>query len=147
MPAAIVGHYHPERFWWYLRNQQRRAYDRIKVIRDHPEGRSGDNYTPGYTKYQIAAGGALLPSLLGFYPLFPASWLIPLAVAAVLLWTTLVPFPYLFSRDRAAACFSIPVQAARSLAWFVGAVAGLVDFGMGRKARKDDRRASRPAGV
>jgi glycosyltransferase involved in cell wall biosynthesis len=147
VPTAIAGHYHPERFWWYMRNQARRAYDRIKVYRNHPERRAGDNYTPAFTKYQIAASGALVPSLVLLYPFFPASRLLPAGLALFLLWTALLPFPYIFGKDKAAAFFSIPVQLARSFAWFAGCVRGVIEFGMRTPGPGVPPQPSRPARV
>ncbi len=133
VPSAVVGHYHPERFGWYMRNQARRAYDRIKVYRDHPDRRASDNYTPAVTKYQIAASGALVPSLVFLYPFFPGHHLLPAALALFLVATALLPFPYVFAKDRAAALVGVPVQLARNFAWFVGCVRGVMEFGIGKR--------------
>jgi hypothetical protein len=112
-----------------MRNQARRAYDRIKVYRDHPERRERDNYTPAVTKYQIAASGALMPSLIFLYPFFPGNCLLPVGLALFLLWTALLPFPFIFGKDKPAAVLSIPVQLARNFAWFAGCIHGVVTFG------------------
>jgi cellulose synthase/poly-beta-1,6-N-acetylglucosamine synthase-like glycosyltransferase len=136
---AVVGHYHPERFWPYMRNQARRAYDRIKVYRDHPDRRSGDNYTPAVTKYQIAASGALAPSLVLLCPLFPGTWLLPAGLALFLLGTSLMPFPYIVRRDAAAAFVGVPVAFARNFAWFAGCLRGLSAFGFERPGRRSAR--------
>jgi len=130
-PAAVVGHHHPEGFWRYLKNQVRRAYDRVKLYQDHRDKRQGDTYTPGIIKYQILAAGALAPSLILFLPLFPSSFLVPLALVAFLLYTSLLPFPYLFRRDPRAALLSIPVRFCRNFAWLLGLAQGILRFGIG----------------
>ncbi|PIV44930.1 MAG: hypothetical protein COS25_02540 [Candidatus Nealsonbacteria bacterium CG02_land_8_20_14_3_00_37_10] len=129
-PTAIVGHYHPEKFWWYMKNQTRRAYDRIKVYKDHPEMRFHDNYTPSITKYQITASGFILPSLILAYPLFRYSYTVPLALFLFLFISTLPVFPYLAKKSLAVAFFSIPIQFSRNFAWFIGLIKGLMNFGL-----------------
>jgi glycosyltransferase involved in cell wall biosynthesis len=128
--SAVVGHYHPEKFWWYMKNQVRRAFDRIKVYKDHPEMKKGDNYTPPYTKYQILSSGLFVPSLILFFPLFKFSFVLPIAVFLVMMTTTLIPFPYFLKKDIAVAFYSIPIQIARGIAWFVGILKGIINFGL-----------------
>lgn len=127
---AVVGHYHPEKFWWYMKNQVRRAFDRIKVYKDHPEMKKGDNYTPSYTKYQLLSSALFAPSLIFLYPLFKFSFALPIVIFLVMMITTLIPFPYLIKKDIAVAFYSIPVQIARGIAWFIGGAKGLINFGL-----------------
>ena len=69
-PEAVVGHYHPEKFCWYIKNQVRRGFDRAKVYKDHPDKRESDNYTGKLIKYQVLFSGLFIPSLFLFYPVF-----------------------------------------------------------------------------
>lgn len=130
VPTAIVGHYHPEKFWWYMKNQIRRAYDRIKVYKDHPDMRSSDNYTPSIIKYQILASGAFLPSLILTYPFFKYSYTIPTALFLFLFISSLSIFPYLVKKSPLVAFFSIPIQFTRDFAWFIGMIKGVLKFGI-----------------
>lgn len=128
---AVVGHYHPENFWNYLKNQSRRSYDRIKVYKSHPEMKKGDNYTPSYTKYQIIASGIFGPSLILFFPFFKFSFVIPIALFFFILLTSLIPFSYYFiKRDLFVALFSIPIQIMRNFAWLIGSTKGVIKFGI-----------------
>jgi len=122
VPQAVVGHYHPEKIWSYLKNQMQRGSDRIRLYREHPEIVKGDSYTPQYIKYQVLAAGVLVPSLLLFYPFFRFSFLVPIFLSLFLFGTFCIPFPYYVKRDMAVALFCIPLQCARSLAWFTGLV-------------------------
>lgn len=130
VPTAIVGHYHPEKFWWYMKNQIRRAYDRIKVYKDHPDMRSRDNYTPSIIKYQILASGVFLPSLIFIYPFFKYSYVLPIALFLFLFISSLFIFPFLIKRNLPVALISIPVQIARNFAWLIGMVKGIISFGI-----------------
>lgn len=127
---AIVGHYHPEKLWWYLKNQTQRASDRIKVYKDHSEMKKGDNYTPPFTQYQILASGLILPSLIFLYPFFRFSFLFPFIIFLILLSTTLVTFPYFIKRDPLVAYSSLFIQSIRGMAWFIGIIKGIIKFGL-----------------
>ena len=125
VPQAIVGHYHTEEVWGYLKNQMQRGRDRVKIYQEHPEIMSSDSYTPRFIKYQVLAAGLLLPSLLFLYPFFNFSFLIPAVIALFLLGTYCLPFPYYLTRDPTVAFYSIPIQFARSFSWFAGLLRGL----------------------
>lgn len=127
-PKAIVGTYHPEKFYCYMKNQVRRAYDRVKVYKDHPEMKKGDNYTPKITKYQIIASGLFIPSIILFYPFFKFSYLIPFAIVLFLFLVALWPFIYFAKKDVIIAFYSIPLQIIRNFAWFYGLVRGVLNI-------------------
>jgi len=129
LPEAVVGHFHPEDFLWYMDNQKRRAYDRMRVYNQHPDKMGSDTYTGKIVKYQVLAAGALIPSLIFMMPLFPFSHLIPMGLLFFLFAAACIPFPYFLSKDIAVAFYSIPMQLCRNFAWFVGAFAGLLKFG------------------
>jgi len=130
VPQAVVGHYHPEKLIAYLKNQERRAFDRIKVYKEHPDKRSSDTYTGPVIKYQILGSAAFLPSLLLLYPWFSFSYSVPLAIFAFLLLTTLPVFFYTADKDLEVSLQSIPVQLLRNFAWLVGLIKGLIKFGI-----------------
>jgi glycosyltransferase involved in cell wall biosynthesis len=123
---AIVGHYHPEKFWPYMKNQVRRGFDRMKVYKDHPNLIKGDSYTPWFVKYQVLTSGFFPISLLLFFPLFKFSYIVPLATILFLILASLPPFVYFFKKDKAVAFYSIPVQIARNFAWFWGMIKGII---------------------
>lgn len=131
VPQAVVGHYHPDNFSQYMRIQFRRAYDRVMVYNDHPGKLSRDTYTNRWNKYQALAAGALIPAALFLLPLFPGCRMIPLGLFAFLFATAWIPFPYYFKEaDVPVALYSIGLQIVRSFAWFLGALAGYLRFGL-----------------
>lgn len=130
IPGAIVGHYHPENFMGYMKNQIRRGIDRMKVYKDHPERRKGDVYTPFYIKYQVLAAGGVIPLLPLFYPIFKGSFLVPSSLLLFQVLTSLLPFTFFLKHDPPVAFCSITIQLCRNLAWFIGLVKGLVKFGI-----------------
>ncbi|MBF0317114.1 MAG: glycosyltransferase [Nitrospirae bacterium] len=124
--SAVVGHYHPEDFLDYMKNQVMRAYDRVELYRDHSEKKKGDTYTGKIIKYQILASGAFLPSLVFIYPFFAYSAVIPLLPFSFMLFTAFVPFGYYIRRDVRVALFSIPVHVCRNFAWLIGIIKGFM---------------------
>lgn len=130
VPEAIVGHYHPEKFWPYMKNQVRRGYDRIKLYRDNSEMKKGDVYTPWYVKYQVLATVAFFPSLAFLYPLFNFSFIVPLAVISFLIIILFPSFFYFWKRDKSVAIYSILVQLTRNFAWSWGMIKGIIKFGI-----------------
>lgn len=127
-PDAVVAHAHPESFGWYMKNQVRRGFDRIKLYNDHPEKRSGDVYTSRVVKYQVLAAG-LSPLTLLFSGISGFRW-ISLGLLMFLLFSCFYSFPYIFKRDPAAAVYGILVQFCRCFAWAVGAVKGVLRYGV-----------------
>lgn len=124
---AVVAHAHPESFWWYMKNQARRGFDRIKLYNDHPEKRSGDIYTGRIVKYQVLAAG-LLP-IVFLLSRIPGFSVITLGLFIFLFLSCLNSFPYILKRDPAAAVYGVLVQFCRCFAWAVGAVHGVLRYG------------------
>ena len=133
---AVVGHYHPEGFIAYMKNQQKRGRDRVLMYQNFPERISGDTYTPWYTKYQVLAAGASLPSLVFALPLFPFSFLVPILIHVFLLLTFLLPFPFYMKKNLPVAFYSLFIQYSRGIAWFLGLVNGFWKYGF-RVGRND----------
>lgn len=129
VPEAIVGHYHPENFRWYMKNQTRRGFDRIKLYNDNPEKAGSDVYTGKIIKYQVWASGIFVPSILLFFPIFNFSYFVPLALGSFIIIASLPIFFYLLKRDLKIALISLPVILSRNYAWFWGMLKGIKEFG------------------
>lgn len=134
IPEAVVGHYHPERFWPYLKNQVRRAYDRIKVYRDHPDKARGDTYTGRTAQYPIMAAALLPPSLACANAGLPHAGILCWILFAVISAFSFTGFGYYLSKDKTAALLSPAIQFSRYFAWALGACLGVMRFGFPRKA-------------
>lgn len=130
MRTAIVGHYHPERFWRYMKTQMRRAFDRVKLYNDHPDKTGRDSYTGRIEKYQILASVILIPAILLAYPWFGYSFVFPLAIFLFLCLLSAMPFLYIAKRDMGAAWYGIFVRFVRNYAWLFGICRGMLRFGM-----------------
>lgn len=129
VPETIVGHYHPEDFWWYMKNQVRRGFDRIKLYNDNPENAGSDVYTGKSVKYQVWMAGISIPSLILFYPFFKNSFLVPALIFSFLVFSSFSIFLYILKRDIKAAVVSVPIILARNYAWFLGMIQGMKEFG------------------
>lgn len=125
---AVVGHYHPDHFWAYMKNQCRRGYDRALVYRDHPRKKSGDNYTGQAAKYQVLAAGAFLFSMILLPSFIPGVMLLRWGSLAVVTWCSFSGFAFILPRDPAAAFLGIGVSFVRSFFWFIGAAVGALRF-------------------
>lgn len=125
---AVVGHYHPEKFWGYMKNQCRRGYDRMLVYRDHPEKKSGDSYTGGAAKYQVLGAGLLLLSVLILPSFIPGVLFLRWLSFALVLACSFAGFSYILARDPQAAFLGVFVSFTRSFFWFSGAAAGILQF-------------------
>jgi len=128
VPEAIVGHHHPEKFIWYIKNQIRKSFDRIKVYKDHFNKIGGDVYTGKIIKYQVLITGIFAFSVIFLYPLFNFSFIIPFVFLFFLFIISLVPFPYFAKRDIKVAFYSIPIQLIRNFAWLMGLLKGLASI-------------------
>ncbi len=127
-PDAVVAHAHPESFWPYMKNQVRRGFDRIKLYNDHPEKMKGDAYTGRLVKYQVLAA-ACFP--LTLWMLFCRGWFfIPASLFLFLVGSGGSVFRFIYQRDPSAAFYGVGVQFARNFAWTLGAVKGVLRFGI-----------------
>lgn len=123
---AIVGHYHPEKFWKYMKIQFRRGYDRVQLYRSHPGKAFGDSYTEKIIKYQVALSGLFPFSLFLIYPFFKGSFIIPLGILIFLVYTSAKYFFYYYKKDKKVAFCSILIQFFRNFSWFFGWIAGFI---------------------
>jgi len=130
VPTAVVGHFHPDKFLPYMKNQIDKAVDRIRFYVKHPDRIRGDNYTPKYVAFQVLGAAVFFPSLLLLFPVFYLSFLVPLSILALLLLSTMFPFLFLLQRDPMAAIYGILVQFCRCFAWFLGTAIGVVKLGL-----------------
>jgi len=125
-PESVVGHYHPEKFWAYMKNQEKRGEDRVLLYKHHPNRITNDTYTGKIIKYQVLAGGMLIPSLIFIYPFFKFGFLIPLSIALFILYCSSFSFPYIAKKNISCTLYGIPVQFFRSIAWFFGLIWGII---------------------
>lgn len=123
---AVVGHYHPEKLIPYLKNQERRGFDRLKIYINHPKMIKGDNYTGKIIKYQVLASAVFVPSLFLIYPFFKFSFLIPIFLLLFLLISSTVSFIYIAKKGLSAALYGMPVQLLRNFAWALGLIRGFL---------------------
>lgn len=143
LKKAIVGHRQPEKIFKYLRTQVRRAYDRMRIFRDHKIYK--DSYMDTFIKYEIIASGLLLPSLIFFHPYFRQSnnnlilnylFLIPIFFLLIVIFSVIRKLPFFIKKgDLKVALFSIPIIFLRNIAWFIGLIAGLIKFGLWKKTK------------
>lgn len=123
---AVVGHYHPVCLISYMKNQWRRAYDRVMLYKDHPDKRSGDSYTGNFDKYQILAAGFLTLTPCLFF--VPAISLFGFMALLVLTICSFAPFAYIYQKDPGAAIGGVGISFIRSFFWFLGVFLGFLNF-------------------
>ena len=76
VPEAIVGHYHPDKFIPYMKNQERRGFDRVKIYKDFPGKKEGGCLyslvckVPGACRRRI---NSLADFHISFFPVFPGN--------------------------------------------------------------------------
>ena len=130
VPDAVVGHYHPENLRRYLRNQVVKACDRMKLYKDHPDKKQGDNYTSRLVAYQIFGSAMFLMSTFLLFPVFNYSFLIPVLILGFLVLSASVSFPFYYSRDPSVALYAVKIQFLRNFAWLLGVVKGIKKYGI-----------------
>ncbi|MDL1872096.1 glycosyltransferase [Deltaproteobacteria bacterium PRO3] len=138
--TAVTGHLHPERLWPYLKSQYRRALNRIRLYREHPEKKRGDAYTDPRIPRRILSSAAFLGGFI-FYPLVAARVL--LLAGQLFLFLGGLDFRFtlfLIKRDPATACYGVFVQSARNFAWLLGIATEWLR-GLGNRGGKRERRA------
>jgi glycosyltransferase involved in cell wall biosynthesis len=124
---AQVGHDHPDQFWWYMKNQYRRGFDRVTLYLDHMSKAKSDSYTDPWVKFEVLTSAAALYSLplLVFLPGF--AWF-TLALSTFLIISSVRPFPFLVSRGGLVlAAYGSAVRFARIFAWMLGLHAGFLN--------------------
>jgi len=127
VPLAIVGHYHPENLKKYLLNQFWRAFDRVKLYRNHPTKTNGDVYTPWYIKFQIASSAIFILMLpLNFFIRFDFIYF--LIIFMILIRFSCANFNYYLKIDKRVALYSIFVQFFRGIFWAAGLLYGVCSF-------------------
>jgi len=122
---AVVYHRHVASWRGYIRLKIRRGYWRIMALKMHPEKAVSDSYTPQLLKLQVllavAAAGAALAGIVWR----PGLALAAAALAALIL--SALPFLRTVRRyDRGVAIWAIPFVLARSAAFALGILAGLI---------------------
>jgi len=133
-PGAIVYHYHPEKFFRFLKEQFRHARARTYMYNKFKSRIKGESYTPLSTLITIPLSFLFIISspLLFFKKLF----FFPLAIFLILILLTLPFFFYaLKKKDFSVAFASIPIQLSRFFAWAFGMIAGATDIITGRRGK------------
>jgi glycosyltransferase involved in cell wall biosynthesis/lipopolysaccharide/colanic/teichoic acid biosynthesis glycosyltransferase len=124
-PRAVVYHLHSATLGDYFRKKIRIGYWVAQTLLRFPAQGVSDSYTPQSMKVQVALMALLLLSLL-LPPLQPWLALIPLALLALFLATTLPFLRHAWSRDRAVAVAAPLLLLSRALALGLGYAYGLV---------------------
>jgi len=124
VPAAIVYHTHPDRFWNYLKKKYKFAFWRVLAVRKNPSKGVKDSHTPQIMKLQLLFAPALLIALAFDLSVRPAVSSSVLVLAAFLLSS--LPFALrAFRKDPILGLLSPALLAARACAQLLGVTAGL----------------------
>ena len=130
---AVVFHRHVAGWRAYMRLKIRRGYWRILALKMHPGKALHDSYTPQLLKGQVL----LVYALLGLLPIgvlgLPVGW--PAATLFLTLCLSVLPFARLVWRvDRGVIAWAWPFILARSVAFALGIVGGLIGLARFRPA-------------
>lgn len=126
---AVVGHYHPEKFWPYvLRTQYRRAYNRIRLYQDHPVKKKGDSFTNPWIPLYLFSTAAFFAAFIGY--LSPIDWRIVAAVQMLFLLTSVDwgLTRFLFAHGIKAGLYGMMVQFFRNCAWILGSARSYLEI-------------------
>lgn len=138
-PQALVHHQHPRTWSAYLRRKIKFGYWRMIVYRIHPGKALRDTYTPQLLKLQIAlAGLAAATAVLGLF--FKAAFGISLSC---LLALSLSAWPFLRRVQKSEpqlTGLALPFILARSFAFVIGVISGLVGMLFFRSALPANRK-------
>jgi glycosyltransferase involved in cell wall biosynthesis len=118
--SSVVGHYHPERFWPYIRTQYRRAVNRIRLYQDHPLKKKGDSFTNPWIPLYLASTALFFCLFIAYF--FGANFRTVAGLQAVFLLLSLdlgLTF-YLFKNNIVVGFYGIAVQFSRNCAWILG---------------------------
>lgn len=121
--SAVVGHYHPEKFWTYiLRTQYRRAINRIRLYQDHPIKKKGDSFTNRMIPLYLLSTAAFFGSFFAYLLPVDARW-----VAACQLLFLLGSIDwgltlFLFRHGARIGFYGMAVQFFRNCAWILGSL-------------------------
>jgi len=128
---AIVFHKHPESLLKYLKIKFFRAFWRTKVYKRHQAKIVQDSYTGQTVKVQVLLFYALIISA-AVAVFYPELYLLPWAVLALLLLSTLPFAGWAFSKDRAVGILSPGIILLRTSAFGFGIPVGILREIVGR---------------
>lgn len=122
---AAVYHRHVAGWRAYVRLKFRRGYWRVMTLKMHPGKALRDSYTPQLLKLQVLLVTAAIG--LGLAGIFwrPAAWV----AGAIFLGLCLSALPFLrlvWQRDRGVVAWVVPFILARSAAFSLGIIGGLI---------------------
>lgn len=124
-PSAVVGHFHSNTLWKYVRKKFMIGYWKSQIIRRFPERAVKDSHTPQILKVQIILVALILSTLffsLLFPPLLPASAILGL----LFIGTTLSFIRKAWPKDQTVALCSPFLLFVRALGLGFGTAVGLV---------------------
>ena len=125
VPAAIVYHTHPDRFWSYLKKKYKFAFWRVLAVRKNPSKGVKDSHTPQIMKLQLLFAPVLALAVIFDLLKRPAMPLSVVVLAAFFLST--LPFTLrAIGKDPAVGLLSPSLLAARACAQFLGVFSGLI---------------------
>ncbi len=142
---AVVYHRHVSSWRAYLRLKIRRGYWRIMALKMHPGKALRDTYTPQLLKLQVLQVYALIAALPAAAFWRPAGWVA--AALALALGLSALPFARVIWRyDRPLTAWAWPFILARSAAFALGIVGGLIGLARFRPTVTAQALATRPKG-
>ena len=126
-PAAVVGHYHDESLFKYLKKQFTHAKWRVLLYylyRKQPKLAEKDAYTGSLLKYQLLLASGVL-ALLAFSVFNPTGLAASLVLAIVLLLSNIEYFLYTVGKGRLALGLTgLGIQFIRTFVWYAGMISG-----------------------
>lgn len=127
---SVVRHFHADRLSRYLRVQRQQGYWRVALHLEHRGHSRGDSYSGLTDHLQPFVAAALVPSL-ACIPL-QNGWLVPAALAALLLLLQAPMALAMTRREGATMLAFVPLGAVRSVWRAAGLVHGVIDRVLGR---------------
>jgi len=124
---ALVDHYHPNKFWKYMKEQFRHGYWRVKMYADHPKMAKGDDYTFWKDIVEIPIAFVSVVALIGSV-LLGASFLQGSLFLMILLLAIELVFALLIIKNIFGAIFMSFVMFFRSFSRMFGFMSGIFHF-------------------
>jgi len=126
-PEAIVGHYHKERFFKYIKTQFWYSVWRVYLYNKYRDMAKGDQYTPLTTLIQIPLTLLFLVSLVPSF-FIEKVYIIPIVFICILMALTMPFIRYEIRKNPLIAVIGVFMQVIRNIVWTVGFVCGLVNL-------------------
>lgn len=124
-PTAVVSHHHADTFWRYFRKKIANGYWTAQAVRQFPERRVNDSYTPQTQKIQIGLMGLLLPTFAASV-LLPILWPLTFLLALIFTATTRTFMQQAWPKDKTIAILAPLLLAIRAAALGIGYTWGTI---------------------